>query len=635
MSYLAIYRRFRPTKFSQVIGQEHVIKTLTNQINGQRVGHAYLFCGARGTGKTSVAKIFARAINCLTPENGSPCFNCEACKSLQNPTNLDILEIDAASNNGVDDVRELRESVQYPPVAGAYKVYIIDEVHMLTAGAFNALLKTLEEPPKHAVFILATTEPQKLPATILSRCMRFDFHLVADEIIQQLIENIYKEVGKPFETEATALIAKAGEGSVRDALSIADLCLSDTNEKLTYKQVIELLGASDRNKTEQLCEYVLKCDVGAVMEQINQITSFGKSVSVLAKDVCQIIRDVLVAKTCADAKSVLKMPDDEIKTLKTLAGLTDSNRLLRILEIFAGIETELRYSTHPRVVLESAAVKATLPSEDYNVDALISRVTTLERQLKALSGGGVKIENTANTQIVKDEPQTVKEEQKSVNKPIIEHKEQPKQQAEAKKVEKVEVEEPAIEPENKPTRLMAFDYISDEDAPMEEEPFIPTDDQIGFDMSFGVQDIPAQKVEPKVEAKKQEPTEVLAPKAEQKNQAQGLNGNVIRDRLPDSRIWGAVLKSLRANSQIMLWIACQELDTKIENQTLTILVDGDNEYNLLKKPESLEILQSTLKQYAPYRVELKRVGAVETDDEKFKKDAEAVNKMFGGKLEIK
>ena len=170
---------------------------------------------------------------------------------------------------------------------------------------------------------------------------------------------------------------------------------------------------------------------------------------------------------------------------------------------------------------------------------------------------------------------------------------------------------------------------------MEEEPFIPTDDQIGFDMSFGVQDIPAQKVEPKVEAKKQEPTEVLAPKAEQKNQAQGLNGNVIRDRLPDSRIWGAVLKSLRANSQIMLWIACQELDTKIENQTLTILVDGDNEYNLLKKPESLEILQSTLKQYAPYRVELKRVGAVETDDEKFKKDAEAVNKMFGGKLEIK
>ena len=630
MSYLAIYRRFRPTTFSQVIGQEHVIKTLTNQINGQRVGHAYLFCGARGTGKTSVAKIFARAINCLTPENGSPCFKCQACQSLANPTNLDILEIDAASNNGVDDIRELRESVQYPPVAGQYKVYIIDEVHMLSPGAFNALLKTLEEPPKHAVFILATTEPQKLPATILSRCMRFDFHLVADEVIQKLIENIYTEVGKPFESEATALIAKAGEGSVRDALSLADLCLSDTNEKLTYKQVIDLLGASDRNKTAKLCEYILKSDVGNVMGQINEITSFGKSVSVLSKDVCQLIRDVLVAKTCKDAKAVLKMPDDEVELLKQLASLTDSNRLLRILEIFAGIETELRYSTHPRVVLESAAVKATLPSEDYNVDALISRVTALERQLKELSSGAVPISVTPQKQIVtiKEDPE---EDKKSAYKPVIDHIEpisEPKKiEKPTKKEEQFEAVE-GVEPKAQPTRLKAFDYISDEDAPMEEEPFIPTDDQIGFDMGFGAQEPIAPVKEPeKAQPMAQPKVEVPTP--------QPMSGNVIRDRLPDSRIWGAVLKSLRANSQIMLWIACQELDTKIEDQTLTILVDGDNEYNLLKKPESMEILQSTLQRHAPYKLVLKRVGAVETEDDKFQRDAAEVNKRFGNKLEIK
>lgn len=212
MSYLAIYRRFRPSTFDKMVGQEHVVRTLVNQINSDRIGHAYLFCGARGTGKTSAAKIFARAINCLHPVNGSPCGECEVCKALLDPANLDILEIDAASNNKVENIREIRDKVQYPPVSARYKVYIIDEVHMLTTEAFNALLKTLEEPPKHAVFVLATTEPHKLPATILSRCMRFDFRLVPDKTIAALISQIYDELGKKYDDEAILAIARAGRG---------------------------------------------------------------------------------------------------------------------------------------------------------------------------------------------------------------------------------------------------------------------------------------------------------------------------------------------------------------------------------------------------------------------------------------
>ena len=338
MSYLALYRKYRPVRFEDLIGQEHVVKTLVNQIESGRLGHAYLFTGTRGTGKTTAAKIFAKAINCEHPINGSPCGKCATCKALSDPSNIDVLEIDAASNNGVNEIRELRENVQFPPVAAKYKVYIIDEVHMLSGAAFNALLKTLEEPPSHAVFILATTEVHKIPATILSRCMRFDFRLVSTERIAELIAKIYDEQGKKYEKEAVTAIAKAGEGSVRDALSVADVAISSGGEVLTYQDVTEILGTSNSEVLARFADELLSGDAGGALETVDALASLGKSMGVLMKDVTSLLRDVLIVKTCDGADKILSLPQSKYDALKTLADKTNEHRLLRALEIFADAE---------------------------------------------------------------------------------------------------------------------------------------------------------------------------------------------------------------------------------------------------------------------------------------------------------
>lgn len=381
MSYLALYRRYRPDRFENLIGQEHIVKTLTNQIVGDRIGHAYLFTGTRGTGKTSAAKIFAKAINCLNPENGSPCGKCEVCKALSDPSNIDITEIDAASNNGVNEIRDLREKVQYPPVSCKYKVYIVDEVHMLTGAAFNALLKTLEEPPKHAVFILATTEVHKIPATILSRCMRFDFRLISTERIAALISKIYDEQGKEYDKEAVLAIANAGEGSIRDALSVADIALSYGKGKLTYDDVMDILGSTNFDLLSRFVSDVIDCDCGRVLETVNALSSLGKSMGVLTKDVTSLVRNLIVIKTCSDPNAVLGLPDDKLSVLRSISEKTSEDRLIRILEIFSDTETSLKYTTHPRVVFETAAVKAARPDGDYDIDALLARIKELENKL--------------------------------------------------------------------------------------------------------------------------------------------------------------------------------------------------------------------------------------------------------------
>ncbi len=389
MAHLSLYRKFRPDTFDKMVRQEHVVRILKNQIEGNSVGHAYLFCGPRGTGKTSVARIFSRAVNCETPVNGSPCGKCATCIALQN--SLDIVEIDAASNNGVNEMRDLREKVQYPPVSGKYKVFIVDEVHMLTDSAFNALLKTLEEPPRHAIFILATTEPHKIPATILSRCMRLDFKLIPEQDLAAHLTGILEEMGKEYEKEAVFAIARAGAGSDRDMLSIAEMCLAYA-PKLTYEGVTAVLGAADFTQTIALVKSLLACDTGDALSKCEQILAEGKAVGVLCRDLLQTLNQVALAKTCRNAEGLLSLPKELFEQVKEIALSAEGRTILRATEIFSKLENELRFASSPRISLETAVVRVSTPSVDEDIDALLTRISVLEKKLESGVASGAQQE---------------------------------------------------------------------------------------------------------------------------------------------------------------------------------------------------------------------------------------------------
>ena len=377
--YLALYRKYRPKVFEDVIGQDHIVKTLINQIKMDKISHAYLFCGSRGTGKTSTAKIFARAINCENSTTGSPCLSCETCKSLDG-TNIDVLEIDAASNNGVDEIRDLREKVKYPPVVGKFKVYIIDEVHMLSTSAFNALLKTLEEPPAHTVFILATTEVHKLPATILSRCLRFDFKLVSLEDLTALLKKVLTEEGVKFDEQAINVIARAGEGSVRDTLSIADRCVSFAGDNLTYEKVVSVLGVSQREVLIKMAGNILSKDVGAALAELDKVLAEGKSPLVFSNDLIAYYRDLILIHALKEkSREIVVVKDDIFEAMKAQA--TDDNyaEMIKAIEVLSSVEQELRYSVQPRIVLETAIIKIV------NESSLVRRVEKLEQVVKNLN----------------------------------------------------------------------------------------------------------------------------------------------------------------------------------------------------------------------------------------------------------
>lgn len=376
--YLALYRKYRPGTFDGVIGQEHITTSLKNQIKNDAISHAYLFCGTRGTGKTSVAKIFAKSINCENPTNGSACGKCPTCVALNDASNLDILEIDAASNNRVDEIRELREKVKYPPVNGKYKVYIIDEVHMLTDSAFNALLKTLEEPPKHVVFVLATTEVQKLPATILSRCLRFDFKLVGLEDLEQHVKNIFKQENIAFEDSAVSLIARLGEGSVRDTLSIADMCVAYTNRNVTYDAVLNAVGAIDKTVLNNLAGHILTGDVHNLLNELSAVIEKGKNIAQIAKDLANYFRDLAVVKTCENFNAILKYPESLISSLVEVASKTSTDTILKALKTYSALDDEFRLTTNPRIVLEVASLN--LCDEIKNYLGLEKRVEALENK---------------------------------------------------------------------------------------------------------------------------------------------------------------------------------------------------------------------------------------------------------------
>lgn len=383
MSYTALYRKFRPDTFEDVKGQEHIITTLQNQIKADRIGHAYLFCGTRGTGKTTVAKIFAKAVNCEHPVGGSPCGECEMCRSISAGTSMNVIEIDAASNNGVDNIREIREEVAYRPTEGRFKVYIIDEVHMLSIGAFNALLKTLEEPPEYVIFILATTEVHKIPVTILSRCQHYDFRRISiDTICGRLTELMEKEQ-VDAEEKAVRYIAKAADGSMRDALSLLDQCIAFyLGEKLTYEHVLDVLGAVDTDVFSRLLRDVLSRDVARVMDTVDELIMQGRELSQLAADFTWYLRNLLLVKTSDHMEDVLDVSAENLEQLQEEAQMIEVDALLRFIRIFSELSGQLKYATQKRVMLEVALIKLCVPAMEKEQDSVLDRIRAVEQKLE-------------------------------------------------------------------------------------------------------------------------------------------------------------------------------------------------------------------------------------------------------------
>ncbi len=385
MGYVALYRKFRPQQFDELVGQEHIVRTLVNQLESGRIAHAYLFAGPRGTGKTSTAKLFARAINCANAIDGNPCGECDACKANTAEDNMDIIEIDAASNNGVDNIRDIREKVVFAPAFGKYKVYIIDEVHMLSGGAFNALLKTLEEPPKHVVFILATTEIHKLPATILSRCQRFDFKLISANVIFDRLKYVLAQVGASFEDGAIELIAKSASGGMRDALSLADVCLSYCGERVTRQDAMNVLGISDRRAVSSFADALISGDAAKALEACHELEKEGKDIGVFAGELMAHMRDIMLCKYSPNSEELENLPQEVLDKLSAQAKNASGERILRGLEILSRIESEIKVHSRPEIQFETAVVRICSPNFEDDIEALVDRISVLEQKL----AGGV------------------------------------------------------------------------------------------------------------------------------------------------------------------------------------------------------------------------------------------------------
>lgn len=555
MAHLSLYRAFRPDTFDKMVRQEHVVRILKNQIETDAIGHAYLFCGPRGTGKTSVARIFARAVNCEHPVNGSPCGKCATCRALAEGGNLDVMEIDAASNNGVNEMRDLREKVQYPPVSGKYKVYIIDEVHMLTDSAFNALLKTLEEPPQHAIFILATTEPQKIPATILSRCMRLDFKLIPEEDLENHLKRVLKEIGKEYDDEAVAAIARAGAGSDRDMLSIAEMCIS-YSEKLTYESVTAVLGTADFYEMCALGWAILSADTAAALDKTEKILSEGKSVGVLCRDILQFLNQAAVVRSCKNADRILALPKEMFAEIKKVAEGADGHAVLRATEVFAKAETDLRFASSPRICLETAVIRSATPAADYNIDALIARVNELERQVSALSQG------------------------KAIAVPA-------------------RAEAPAQAPEREAATQKS---VSQKGAPRADEGEFPTEEP-QFEEAYFSYDEPLRAPERREKSAHAAPQAAISSAPTVGKPAQGkpvqepvktAAGEGVQDA---QTAFGRFMRTLRKTSRNgVLFTMCSDLEAAFEGNTLVLTTDSDTVFRSLNREEHRAVMAQAFAQ---------------------------------------
>ncbi len=383
MSYIALYRKFRPDRFADVKGQDHIVTTLKNQILSGRVGHAYLFCGTRGTGKTTMAKLMAKAVNCENPHDGDPCGECATCKAIAAGASMSVVEIDAASNNGVDNVREIIDEVSFPPADAKYRVYIIDEVHMLSSGAFNALLKTLEEPPSYCIFILATTDPQKIPVTILSRCQRYDFRRITTDVITDRLEELTSIEQVDVEARALRYIAKAADGSMRDALSLLDQCIAfHYGEKLTLDMTLDVLGAVDSEVFSNLFRKVTARDVLGCISVLDGAVAQGRDLTQFVNDFIWYLRNVLIVSSTEDPWDILDVSEENRQRLTEEAGMTEASVLMRYIKIFSSLANEIRYSASKRIMIETALIRLCKPEMKTDPDALLDRIRALEEKLE-------------------------------------------------------------------------------------------------------------------------------------------------------------------------------------------------------------------------------------------------------------
>ena len=380
MGYTALYRKWRPSTFDEVRGQDHIVTTLKNQIASGRIGHAYLFCGTRGTGKTSIAKIFARAVNCEHPHNGNPCGECAACRAIATGASMNVVEIDAASNNGVDNIRQIRDEVEYSPADGKFRVYIIDEVHMLSTGAFNALLKTLEEPPSYVIFILATTEAHKIPITVLSRCQRYDFRRIDGETITGRLRQMADAEGIDVEDQALRYVAKKGDGSLRDSISLFDQCVAFYyGEKLTFERVLDVLGAVDNEVYSRFLRLLHDKNVGQCLRQVEELILQGRDLGQFVSDFVWYLRSLLLAQTGETNGDLLDMSGEDQARLREDAAMISEETAMRWIRVLSETMNQMRYSTAKRVLLEITLIKLTRPAMEDNMDSVMQRLEDLER----------------------------------------------------------------------------------------------------------------------------------------------------------------------------------------------------------------------------------------------------------------
>lgn len=413
MSYTALYRKFRPTEFDEVKGQDHIVTTLKNQIKTDRIGHAYLFTGTRGTGKTTIAKIMAKAVNCENPTDGSPCNECAVCSNINDNTSINVRELDAASNNGVDSIRQIIEEVEYPPTEGKYKVYIIDEVHMLSTGAFNALLKTLEEPPSYVIFILATTEVAKIPITILSRCQRYDFKRITIDTIAKRLRELCDKEGITAEDKAINYIAKVADGSMRDALSLLDQCIAFyLGEDLTFDNVLSCLGAVDTEIFSRLLRYIIDRNVSGTIEIIDEVVQSGKEIGQFVTDFTWYLRNIILIRSSADMADVIDVSSENLKLLQEEAKLVTDENVMRYIRILSELNNQIKFASSKRVLVEIAMIKLCKPAIEPDVSNLLDRIEYLESEVE----NGVKI----NPQIIQKEGATNQRSEEIVNKKAVE-----------------------------------------------------------------------------------------------------------------------------------------------------------------------------------------------------------------------